>query len=514
LGLSEEDNINEQFFQEYMTGLTGLNSSYILNPYTQNQFLKNVNMNPMFQNRDEVEKMVYNPKSNEVGLRRLSQHLYNTQTPYKRLLHYFSDMLTWDYDIIPINATGEEMKSKKFQTDSDMVWNFFNRFNHKKEFRKILLGMMQEDGQYVYWRDGIDYDTLQLMSSDYSLIDADSELGYLYSFNMLYFQQLGVDISGFAPEFKKYYRNLINWQSNKSQYAPMDARVENKAGQWCYWQQLPPEKAWIFKFSEQFAGLVPPFLGIFIDVGEIDSYKQLQKTKTQLEVYKMIFATIPRNAAGTGKNGNTRDDFALSADSLGKFSKLINSNLPNGVKFNMIPSESITAVDFAATENKTDIIGSTMKNFYRASGADQALFNSEKPNASTMKASTRIDSAFMEDVYPQFERFCEYHINRMTKKYKFKIKFVGTIFDQEERKAEAITLAQNGIITTKLASSQGLNPKQLVQNMDLMKSFGFPDILTPIQTANTLSKENGRPTQKEVDTAGEVTRDAGSNLER
>jgi hypothetical protein len=51
--------------------------------------------------------------------------------------------------------------------------------------------------------------------------------------------------------------------------------------------------------------------------------------------------------------------------------------------------------------------------------------------------------------------------------------------------------------------------------MGLMKSFGFPDNLTPIKTASTLSsKDAGRPTQKEVDTAGEITRDADSNNQR
>lgn len=510
-----QEDIN--YFLEFAKTLNTLNGmSYMLNPYMSNQYLKRLNMNPQFQDRDTVEKMVYNPKENELGLRRLSEHLYNTQLPYKRLIHYFADMLTFDWYPIPINATEEDMKSPAYKKDWERMWQWFDKFNVKKEFKKILLGMMLEDAKFTYIRQNETSVTLQEMPSDYCIVDAfdSTGLGYLYSFNLLYFQQIGVDIRGFAPEFRRYYKNAMDMLSNNNKKYYPNIRAEMRNGRWMYWQEISPDNGWVFKFHNQFAGLVPPMLGIFLDASDIDEFKALQKTKTSLDAYKIIFGTIPRHKDGSNKSGNAKDDMALSPDMAANYMKLIKNALPEGVDFKASPLEDLKSFEFNNSASKTNIVGDAMKNFYKGAGTDQALFNSERPNASTMKASTRIDASFVEEVYNQFETFCTYQLSKATKKFKFKIKFEGTIFDEDERKEQALTDWQNGIITPQLPASRGMTIREFENSLNMMNALGIADKLKPIQTSSTLSnKDNkgGRPKQKEVDTQGEVTRDAGSN---
>lgn len=501
-------------FAKTLTSMGGMN--YLLNPYISNQYLKNINMNPQFKDRDTVEKMVYNPKDNELGLRRLSEHLYNTQTPYKRLIHYFADMLKFDWYPIPINATEEDMKKDSYKKDWERMWQWFDKFDIKKEFKKILLGMMLEDAKFTYIRESELGIIFQEMPSDYCIVDAWSELGYLYSFNLLYFQQVGVDIRGFPPEFKKYYQNAMDMLgSNNTKYYP-NIRPEMRNGRWMYWQEISPDKGWVFKFHNNFAGLVPPFLGLFIDAIEIDTFKEMQKTKTALDVYKIIFGNIPRHKDGTNKSGNAKDDMALSPEMAANYMKLIKNSLPEGVDFKASPLEDLKSFEFNNSASKANIVGDAMKNFYKGAGADQALFNSDKPNASTMKASTRVDASFVERVYEQFNTFCTYQLSKITKKYKFKIVFEGTIFDEDERKEQALTLAQNGIITPKLASSNGMTLKEFVNGMNMMKVLGFPDNLTPIQSSYTLSAKNNKGGKPEGDLTDSkvITDDAGSNINK
>lgn len=482
----------------------------------QNAFLKNINMNPVYKERDMVEKMVQDPKNNEVALRRLSQHLYNVQTPYKRLIHYFADALTFDWFPIPINATKKDMKSDAFKKDYENIFKWFDKFNVKKEFSKILLGLLLEDAKFTYLREDLDGITLQEMPSDYCIIDSWSWMGYLYSFNMLYFQQVGVDIDGFAPEFRKFYRQAMDMKKNNNYYPNITPELRD--GQWFYWQQINPENGWVFKFHNNSAGLVPPFLGLFVDGIELDTFKQLQRSKDHLDNYKIIFGTIPRHKDGTNKSGNSKDDFALDPKTAANYSKNIKASMPDQVDFKAAPFENLQAFDFQNANSRENIVGSAMKNFYRTAGADQSLFNAEKPNASTMKASTRIDSAFVERLYEQFETFCSYHVNKTTSKFKFKICFEGTIFDQEERRANALELAQNGIITPKLASANGMTLMQLENSIDLMQALGFPEKLKPLQSSFTLSKskDSGRPASKDGDLSpsSEITRDAGSNVNK
>jgi hypothetical protein len=507
----------EQFFLEFVNAYNGSLGGYLFDPIISNQQLKILNMNPSFKDRDSVEDMVYSPNTNEQALRRLSEHLYNTQMPYKKIVHYYADSLTFDFDIIPINATEADMKNTTFKKDYSRVWEFFDKFNVKKEFPKILMGMMLEDVKYTYMRKSNTGITLQEMPSDYSIIDAWSELGYLYSFNLMYFTQMGVDINGFSPEFKKFYNNMMDMKSNNTYYPNIKPELRN--GQYAYWQQINPNDGWVFKFHNNMATLIPPFLGLFIDAVDIDRYRDLQSTRTAIDLYKIIFGIIPRHKDGTNKSGNSKDDFAVSPEIMAKFAKEAQKNFPENIRLKALPFDDIKVVDFGQNPSE-DLVGGNLKTFYRKAGADQALFNADKPNASTMKASTRIDSAFVERCYEQFDTFCTFHINKLTNKYKFKVKFSGTIWDQETRKQEALTLAQSGIVTTMLASAYGLTIRDLQNNMNLMKSLGFVDNLKPLPTSYTTSgkdgdqvsgKDSGRPESDELTPSGELTKDAGSN---
>ena len=513
-----ENQSNDNYFMAYAKAFMQNNMwSYLLNPQINNQILKGINMNPVAQSRDQVLKLIANPKDNEQSLRRLSEYLYDTNTSYKILVHYLSNILTFDYEIIPIgNITKEEMSEKKFKKDLNKAFDFFDHFDHRFEFKKALKAMVKEDARFTYVRDYEDVISLQEMPSDYCVIDALSKEGsFLYSFNMMYFMNMGVDISGFAPEFRRYLNNLYKAKQDPK-YKPTKMRVENRNGRYMYWQQLDKDKSFVFKFHDDLAGCVPLYLGIFPDAVEVDSYKQMQKIKMYLETVKFIFGTIPMNKDAK-QGGNVRDNFAVSPEVSAKFAEAVTNTLPDGAYYKTVPAENLQVFDFNNSENKKDIMERFMKSLYQQAGVDQALFNSEKPNASTMKASTRIDAAFMEAAYSQFNRFCSMQINSRTSKYKFRVKFNGTIFDQEERKQEALADAQSGILSQRLASSRGLNIRQFIADIDLVESLGLRDKLQPIQTASTMSGKDGtgRPEVKNPgNESTELGKDAGSSANK
>jgi hypothetical protein len=197
------------------------------------------------------------------------------------------------------------------------------------------------------------------MPIDYCIIDAWSELGYLYSFNLLYLMQTGVDIDAFAPEFKKYYKSIKDLKNNKV-YLP-NIRPEFRNGQWMYWQQINPEKGWVFKFNSEYAGVVPPMAPLFIDCAELDTFKRLQKNKYMLEAYKMIVGLIPRNK--DNKTGNKADDFSITADTAAKFMQLVNNALPEGIRFNVLPFEDVKAFDFPNVKIKMMLLDVVFSNF-------------------------------------------------------------------------------------------------------------------------------------------------------
>ena len=508
---NETDQQKVSFAREFVKYLNQY-GMYLYNPLLANQYLKDINMRPANQSREQVQQMVANPRNYEQGLRRLSQYLYNTQLIYKRMVHYLADILTFDWYPIPINATEEDMKKNTFKKDLDLLYEWFDKFNVKREFRKALLKMVLEDGYFVYLREDEDSLFLQEMPIDWCIIDAIWKYGYLYSFNLMYFQQPGVDINGFAPEFKKYYKNALDIQKNNTYYP--NIRAEKRDGMWFFWQQINPENGWVFKFHTHFAGLVPPLIGIFIDLVDIPKFKDLQSIKSELEAYKLIFGTVPR--AKDNKSGNFTDDFAIDAETLAEFIALVKSGLPSNIDFRVAPLEDVETFTFDNPENRNDVLARALNNIYSQAGIDKSLFNTERPNIATMNMTKLTDSSFVERLYSQFEDFCTYHINKTTKKYKFKIRFEGTIFDKKDRLEEVLKEAQNGIITPKLASALGVTLKELYVGIKLMNALGFPNILTPIKTAYTLSNKEkiGRPKQDIQTESAEITETAGSNIDK
>lgn len=490
--------------------------SPVFNPIIMNQVLKNLNQSPTAQSRDKLLDMVHNPKQNEQALRRFCQYLYNVQTPFKRLIHYYADMLTYDLSVYPINATEKEMKTDAFKKEYESIWQWLGNFNFKKEFTNINTGMLIEDAKFMYLRSDGDRVTFQEMPVDYCLIDSKFEYGWMYSFDLNYFNQQGVDINAFAPDFKQYYEDYRKLVQDKK-YSP-NIRPELRNGRWCYWQQINPKESWVFKFHSIFAALIPPLLGLFVDANEIDNFKNLQSNKTTLDLFKLLIGIIPVNKA---KDTSMADDLAISAEMAGQFNRLINDLMPEGIKFGTVPFSDVKQFDFADnTANKTDIVGEALSNFYKTSGSDQALFNANKPNATTLKMSTANDVAFASVVYKEFESFMDYQFNKLTSKFKFKAKFTGTIFDQEERHAKAMAFLQYGILTPELPASMGLTEKEMRDGMALMKTMGYEKLITPIQSANTMSKDgakpNGRPEKKVEDLtdSGSKTRDTEANANK
>ena len=74
--------------------LNMMNSNLMYHPLLQSQILKDINMNPMYQDYETVETLISDPKNHEKELRELAQYLNNTTMAIKRLIDYYTKILT------------------------------------------------------------------------------------------------------------------------------------------------------------------------------------------------------------------------------------------------------------------------------------------------------------------------------------------------------------------------------------------------------------------------------------
>jgi hypothetical protein len=500
--------IDEQFAKQFAKAMnTVLNTPSIFNPFWQNQILKDLSISGLKYDREKIKQMLADPKNNERQLRELSNFIFNYILQYKRLVMYYAEMLSFDWSLEPTNADKEDMSTKAFKKSYKKALEWLDEFDPKVEFRKVTNGIMLEDAKFYYVRESQNGIRLQEMPSSYCMISGYNDLGYQYSFNLTYFLKPGIDFNDFAPEFRDYYMEFVggtDYQSKKSGY---------DSGIYAYWKKLDPARAWVFKFDQNHAAISPPLSPLFLDAMEIVNFKELLKTKTSLDVYKLIINKIPLHKDG-GKTGNKKDDFSITADTAGMFTQLMQATLPPGIKAITSPLEA-EAIDFAQADNKNSIVGLGNKEFWDTSGTSPVMFGEGQLNASGLQASIKTDELFVEHLYKQFERFVNFQLKQVTGRFRFRIKFEGTKFDRQERFERAIQAVQYGAPVSLLATSLGKTPQEFMNLIDFEESMGWKDRMKPLMSSHTTSgKEGGRPKQSTVGDAGEQTRDDETNLNR
>lgn len=493
--IEEIENYMIHFNQAYTKSI---NNPTFFDPYLQNEILKNLNMNPNQYDAETIEKMVRNPKAYESELRSVAEHLHNAIMQFKRIVHFYGNMLVFDHYLEPTNADEEDMATPSFKRSYKKAITWLDKFNIRKQFSDVMRMIMLTDVAFYYVRESKDAITLQEMPFQYCKIVSKTDYGYQYQFDMRYFMQTGVNIDGYAPEFKTYYEKFKSRDANQN-HLP-------------YWVKLDPIKAPVFKFDENFAGIVPPLMGLFKDSLDIDTYKELLKTKTSLDVYKILLSKIPMHSDGKGTQA--KNNFAIDAKTAGEASARIQAASPKGVRSIVTPFET-EAINFDDSQGKNNLVGIGNENFYDTAGITPVAFGSINTTATGINTSIRTNEAFVTHMYHVFERFVNAHLRQTTGRFRFKVHMEGTIFDQEERFERALKGAQYGMPIAFLGAAMGKSPEEINNLVLLEKTFGLKDNLMPLVSSHTMSgdSEGGRPTKGkgELSDSGDQTRQIDGN---
>lgn len=471
--------------------------SVLYNPIWMNDLLKLQDTKPDKFKRERIIEWLKNPARSEMALRELSQYFSNSSLHYKRIVFYLASMLTFDHVITPVNATAEDMMTSAFQKNYRKVINWLNDFNLKEEFTKIMRIVMAEDVYYGYKRyDGGKF-RIQKLPSDWCKLVSRNENGYQYAFDMTYFLLPAVNIDHFPPEFKTYVRELKKGGTNTG----------------TYWVLLDPDKSVVFKFDENIATIVPPLLGVFLDVLEINNFRDLIKARATLDTYKLLHQKIPMSQ---GKDAKP-NQFLIDLNNAAKFHKNTKSNLPQGVELATSPMD-LNSIDIEKSQNKDSVVGVAEENYFKSVGVSQLLFG-ETSNSVGLKYSMQNDEAFVIHMYRQFERFVNNELAKLTGSFNFKILFPDiTYYNRSYKQEQFLKAAQYGYPKSLYGASLGLSPNHLEGMVDLENAMKLHDKMIPLRSSHTDSgnSEGGRPQESDskVSESGVKTRDNESNQNR
>jgi hypothetical protein len=500
-----------EFAQELTKG--GMFGNNIFTPDLINARLRDISFNPLAATQDMLDKAMANPKESEDNLRRFSENFELQSMPYKRLISYLSGLLAFDYTITCLNAKEEDYKKKGYLSELDDVYNFFDKFDVKKEFATVTRQLLRNDAFFFAFRNDGDRYVLQELDNSYCKITARFDYGLLFDFNLVYFLQPATDLNMFPP----FFLEAVNKMFESKGYNP-HMRADLRDSNWVYWTQIPSTTGFAMKLNQESISRIPYFAGLFQDLYLQPLMRSLQRDKSIISASKIVFGEVP--LLDKSAKTTVKDMFALDAKSLANFLTLLKAGVGNVIKVAAAPLNGVQALSFPS---EADIYNEYLNNATASSGINSNLIftGKNKPNIRETELSLSTDEQLMQSmVYPMAEDFVEYQLSRITKKYKFKIKFEGSNFftNRAQRMEPLQTLMASGIVLPqKIAAALGMEPREFERQMQEAKSKGFVDSLTPIIPATNLAaggQGSGRPAKsdKDLSESGAQTQEDGGNL--
>ena len=116
-----------------------------MTPDLVNARMRDVSLNPLQATEESLNRALQNPKDSELQLQGFSENFELQSMPYKRLLEYLANMLALDLTYTPINAKEKDFKSKAYLKDLEIVENFLDKFDYKKEFLAATREMLRNE---------------------------------------------------------------------------------------------------------------------------------------------------------------------------------------------------------------------------------------------------------------------------------------------------------------------------------------------------------------------------------
>lgn len=501
-----EQRLTKQDIQDiidFSEGILAADNFY--SPMLSNQLLTNLNNNPRLPSAKAVKEALQNYKNSGQDLQGYVEFANSFDMLFKRTLYSYANALSFDLQVTCKNAyTQDDYNSKEYAKDKQTVDNFLTNFDYKKEFYNVLLNVMKRDTYFTWFRKtkagnrGKMKYALQIMPQDYCMLTGYFEKGFLWSFNILYFLQPGVDIDGFDPALKQIYKNTI--EANNLTYIP-SAPLNDRSGSYAMWADVSPlNGAWGWKFStDNFANnpFLAPYVATILRNNEIG---ELQYDKDMMAASAILTGTI--RLFDNAKSGTQKNQFAIDPKTMGTFIGKVKQGLGNHIKVAAMPTGENKFFQFE-DKNPDSYTNQLTATSGIGTGISRVIYSSDRMSNAEMEASLNEVYQTMRPMYSQFNNFLDFYVNQMTSKYKFKFEFVGSnySFERKERFDNLNKLADRGLVlnSSVWASVIGMNPVSFERSLKESKYSGWLDRYSQLMMNINTSSQSGEVGRPELD---------------
>lgn len=433
--------------------------------------------------KDQITKFLSNPYQNEKSLRNAVIYLYGASSHFRRLIQYFVALSDLSYVVSPYRIDTASAKPQTISRNYRRVLNLMSSMDVKNQFEKILTVCLREDVFYGTIRESSDSTIIQQLPSDYCAISVIEDNVLNVSFDFSYFDTYSQYLELYPDEFKSKY-NLYQ---------------KNRTGM--RYQELESPYSFAIKANKDILTYaMPPFAGILMDIYDLQDYRALKLTKTELENYAMLVMTLGINDDG---------EWQMPLETAKQFWKNLDGVLPEEIGSVLTPMP-IEKISFERTHaGDTNTIAEAEQNYFTSAGVSSLLFNSEKSSANALMLSIKADQAMTYSIVKSIECMVNRFIHRHGYGKYFKVTFLDcSPFNRKEVGDAYLKACQYGLpFLSMYAASQGMSQDEL----DCM-NFLEDDVLNlklrfvPLQSSATMSSDGISGSGTDGDSTGEAGR--------
>ena len=273
------------------------------------------------------------------------------------------------------------------------------------------------------------------------------------------------------------------------------------------WQELASPTSFAIKCSNDILDYaIPPFAGILREIYDIEDYKALKLSKTELENYAMLVMSL-----GVDEDGN----WVMDLETAKSFWRNLDAVLPEEIGSVLSPMP-ISKISFEKSHTgDTDTIAEAEQNLFTASGVSSLIFNNDKASANALVLSIKADQAITYGIVKSIEDMVNRFIQSKPYGKNFKVTFLDcSPYNRKEMGDQYLKACQYGMpMISYYCASQGLGQAEL-DCMNFLENdvLQLKEKLIPLKSSSTQSSaakdsnaatdEGGAP-QKDIDELSE-----------
>ena len=456
--------------------------------------LNGANTSPTFYlySKDKITEFLKNPYTNEKNIRNAVVYIYGASSHFRRLIQYFSSLSDLSYVVSPYKIDTSTAKPQSIRRNYYRVLNLLSSMDIKNQFAKVLTVCLREDVFYGTMWVNADSIIIQQLPSDYCTVSIIEDNVLNVSFDFSYFDSNSKYLETYPSEFKVKYEAYQKDRTNMK------------------WQELASPTSFAVKCNNDILNYaIPPFAGILREVYDIEDYKQLKLTKTELENYAMLVMKLGINSDG---------EWEMDLDKAKEFWRNLDNVLPEEIGSVLTPMP-IEKISFEKSNTAdTNTVSEAEENLFSAAGVSSLLFNNEKASANALLLSIKADQAMTFGIVKSIEGVLNRFIHAQSYGKNFKVTFLDcSPFNRKEMGDAYLKACQFGIpMVSYYCASQGLAQDEM-DCMNFLEDdvLGIKGRFIPLQSSSTQTSDSsssgdaGR-TEKDIDElseAGEQTRE-------